>query len=70
MTAPRSAAAPPEVIPTLLCSNFVTQNREILMTEFAPNKLLKISREMEPPNKLLKIKSSNEKDVKNEGTSQ
>ena len=34
-------ATPPEVTPTLHCRNFVTQNREILMTEFAPSKLLK-----------------------------
>ena len=42
MKAQRIPATPTEVTPTLLYGNFVTQNREILATGFAPSKLLKI----------------------------
>ena len=70
MNAPRKPATPPEVNPTLLCGNTITQNRKILTTEIAPNKLLRKEAKREPPNKLLKIQGRHEKNVKNEGTSQ
>jgi hypothetical protein len=42
MHAVRNSATPQEVTSTLHCGNFVTQITEILMTRFAPSKLLKI----------------------------
>jgi hypothetical protein len=42
MKAPRIAAPLPEVSPTLLCGNIITQHRRILTVEIAPVRLVKI----------------------------
>ena len=42
MKALRSAATLPEVKPTLLCHNIITQQRTNLATEIVPVRLLKI----------------------------
>jgi hypothetical protein len=42
MKAPRITATLPELTPTLLWGNIVTQPRKILATEIAPRSLLKI----------------------------
>ena len=69
MKAPRIPATLPELTPTLLCGNTITQHSKIPTTEIPPSTPLKEAKR-EPPNKLLKIQGRHKKDVKNEGTSQ
>jgi hypothetical protein len=70
MKVPRITDTLPEVNPTLLWGNIITQHRRNLTTEIAPSGLLKKGAKREPPNKLLKIQGRHKKDVINEGTSQ
>ena len=70
MKALRIAETLPEVTPTLLWGNTITQHMKILATAIAPSRSPKRGGKREPPNKLMKTKDSARKDVKNEGTSQ
>jgi hypothetical protein len=70
MKASRIPAPLHELASGILCGNTIAQHRKILTTKVAPSKLLKAKGPKEPPNKSLKIKGNNERDVKNEGTSQ